>query len=128
MGFRANAFGRSALHVYPVRPGMAEGARALVAELMGPRRGEWAESKRRRGIGRVAMSLVHEDGRDLFVTAVQGSAPVAGVAALAGSEDPFDVWLRGRMTELFEEPLAVEHLADTAPRPGPWRGMRRFSR
>lgn len=114
--------------VLPVRPGRTEEVRAFVRELMGVRRTELAESHRRRGVTRQVWFLGHQAGQDVVSVFTESSDPERAYGAVAASDHPFDRWLAGRLGELFEDRVMVESLADTAPRPGPWRGWRRLGR
>ena len=116
------------LYVMPIRPGRSADFRALVAEVMGPRRGEWAESHRRRGVTRQVMFLAPVEGREVAMVFSESPDAEQAFGSIAGSDHPFDRWLAGRMAEIFEPRVAVDNLADTAPRPGPWRGWRRVGR
>jgi hypothetical protein len=116
----------ASIYAMPIRPGKRDEFRALVTELMGARRIEWAESHRRRGVTRQALFVGTFDGRDLAMIFSESPDAEKAFASIAGSDHPFDRWLAGRMSELLEARIAVESLADTAPRSGPWRGWRRF--
>lgn len=116
----------AAIFIQPVRPGRHEEFRSLVADLMTSRRIEWAQSHRDRGITRQVVNLAADGDRWLAVFYVEAADPVA--AMTAGADGEFGVWLHERLAELLEPTLAVESLADTAPKPGPWRGWRRVRR
>ena len=116
----------ASIYVMPIRPGRRDDFRALVGELMGPRRVEWAQSKRRRGVTRQVVFLGKDGDRQLAMVYSEAHDPDRAFNAIAVSDDPFDRWLAGKMSELLEARIAVEVLADTAPKPGPWRGWRRL--
>jgi hypothetical protein len=118
----------ASIYAMPIRVGKRDEFRALVTELMGPRRIEWAESHRRRGVTRQAVFIGSIDGRDVAMIFSESPDPERAFTAIAASDHPFDRWLAQRMSELLEARIAVESLADTAPKPGPWRGWRRFGR
>jgi hypothetical protein len=118
----------ASIYAMPIRPGKRDEFRALVTELMGARRIEWAESHRRRGVTRQAVFVAILDGRDVAMVFSESPDAEKAFTSIAASDHPFDRWLAGRMSELLEARIAVETLADTAPRPGPWRGWRRFRR
>jgi hypothetical protein len=111
--------------IRPVAPGKLDEWRAFHAELMGPRRIEWAQSQRRRGITRQVVSLARDGGHAFAVVFTEGRDPTASLRALEGSNDPFDIWLMGRVRDLHGDALPSEVALDTAPRPGPWRGWRK---
>jgi len=110
--------------VRPVTAGRLDEWRAFHAELLGPRRIEWAQSQRRRGITRQVVSLVAHGDTHLAVVFSEGRDPVAALRALEDSNDAFDVWMVDRVRALHGAPLASEMTLDTAPRPGPWKGWR----
>lgn len=116
------------LYVMPVRAGRRDDFRVFVSELMTSRRVEWAESHHRRGVTRQVVFVGHDDGRDLAMVYSESTDPEQAFTSIASSDHPFDRWLAERMSELVEARIAVESLADTAPKPGPWRGWRRFRR
>ena len=118
----------ASIHAMPIRSGRSAEFGALVSELMGSRRIEWAESHRRRGVTRQAFFVGNLDGRDFALIFSESGDSRQVLPAIAASDHPFDRWLAERMSELLDEPIAVESLADTAPKPGPWRGWRRFRR
>ena len=108
-----------------VEDGKLDEWRQFHAELMGPRRIEWAQSQRRRGITRQVVSLVSDGGKHLAVVFTEGRDPQAALQALDQSTDPFDVWLMERVAVLHGDHLDSEITLDTAPRPGPWKGWRK---
>ena len=115
----------AAIFIMPIRSGREEAFRSLVGELMSTRRIEWAQSQRRSGITRQVVSFAPDRG--VAVTYVEAEDPLAALAASRRSDDEFDRWLTMTMDDLLETTLAVETLADTAPKPGPWRGWRRIT-
>jgi hypothetical protein len=116
------------IYVMKIRPGRTADFEAFVAELMGPRRMEWAESHRRRGITRQVVCRAPLGGSDFAMIFSESDDSERAYAAIGASDHPFDRWLADRITDLFEPRAAVDTLADTAPRPGPWRGWRRSRR
>lgn len=114
------------LSVHEIRPDRLDAWRELMAELAGPRRVELAESHRRRGIRRAVMSLAGTADRPLHVALID--VDDAGAKdMLDASTEAFDVWMREQFAELLGEELPGEVVFDTAPRRGPWRGLRRPS-
>jgi hypothetical protein len=111
--------------VRPVSDGKLDEWREFHAALMGSRRIEWAQSQRRRGVSRQVVSLVEHGGVHLAVVFTEGKDPVAALRALEESSDAFDVWLTERVRALHGDPLASESVLDTAPRPGPWKGLKK---
>lgn len=109
--------------IAPIAIGKVDAWRAFVAELQGPRRIEWAQSQRRRGITRQVITLASGDPALAVVYTETGDVE-ASADRLAESEDPFDTWYRDRVRDLHVEPYDTEVVFDSAPRPGPWRGWR----
>ena len=109
----------------PIREGKVEAFRSFIAELMGSRRGEWAQSKRQRGITHVTVAEAWHDGKPLAILYVVGDDPERAMAALTESEEPFDVWLTQQQSEIFGDRLEVKVVADTSPPSGPWKGAPR---
>lgn len=91
------------------------------AELTGPRRAEWAQSQRRRGITRELVFLL-ETPACSAVYVFEGTEADAALEALEGSSDPFDEWLLRRLAELHGDLIFPERVYDTRPGPGAWRG------
>lgn len=118
----------ASIYVMPIRAGKRDEFRALVTELMGTRRIEWAESHRRRGVTRQSVFVGTLEGRDMAMIFSESADSENAFTSIAASDHPFDRWLAGRMSDLLEARIAVDFLADTAPKPGPWRGWRRFRR
>lgn len=113
------------IEVNEIEPGRLTEWNDFVAELLGPRRVEWAESHRRRGIRRVVISTVADGDRPLAVVLVDAADRSLAADRLERSTEPFDAWLRDRLAELLGPPVDAALLADTAPRRGPWPGLRR---
>ncbi len=113
------------IYVMKIRPGRAAEFDSFIRDLMGARRIEWAESHRRRGITRQVVCRAPVGGGDYAMIFTESTDSDRAYAAITESDHPFDRWLAERIADLFEPRIAVETLADTAPRPGPWRGWRR---
>ncbi|MCJ7725757.1 MAG: hypothetical protein MUP76_05140 [Acidimicrobiia bacterium] len=98
--------------------------RAFHGELVGARRGEWAESQRRRGITREAILFWSSPSGPAALYVVEGTEAGAAMGALGESDDPFDVWLRERLADLHDDLDFPVALSDTRPPAGSWRGWR----
>ena len=109
-----------------IKEGRTDDFRAFVADLMNSRRIDWAQSQRRRGITRQVVGLATQNGRDLALIWVEASDPEQVLPALRASTDDFDRWLVERLDDMTEGRLPGETIADTAPKPGPWKGLRRW--
>jgi hypothetical protein len=75
------------LTLYPIKAGKGDEWKALHAELMGPRRIEWAQSQRRRGVTRQVVSLVSEGERQIAAVFTEASDPGAALRGLRSSSD-----------------------------------------
>jgi hypothetical protein len=116
------------VQIHPIAAGRLDEWRRFVEELTGTRRVDWAQSHRRRGITRVVLALAGSEETPLSVVLLEASDSVAADELLQASDDPFDAWLRQSLDDLLEPAVPATVLFDTAPRRGPWRGMRPLSR
>ena len=112
------------ISIAPITPGREEDWDEFIAELRGPRRIEWAQSQRRRGITRQVVSKTVADMSYALVYSEVNDGDEAA-RLLAESTDQFDVWLRTRVAELHGAWVPTEVAFDSAPKPGPWRGLPR---
>jgi len=110
--------------IAPITEGRLDDWRLFHAELMGPRRGEWAESQRRRGITRQVVFLWSDPDGPSAVYLMEGSEAGEAMAGLESSSDPFDIWLQGNFAELHGALEFPSPISDTRPPPGAWRGWR----
>lgn len=97
---------------------------AFHSELTGPRRIEWAESQRRRGITREAVFYWSGSSGPTAVYLVEGVEAGAAMDLLGESAEPFDIWLRDQLASLHEDLDFPVRKSDTRPPPGAWRGWR----
>jgi len=107
----------------PIADGREPDWRVFISELQGPRRIEWAQSQRRRGVTREVVAVADGDPV-LAIVYAEATDPSAAAEMLASSDDPFDVWYRERVAELHDGAWPTEVVFDSAPKPGPWRGWR----
>ena len=115
----------AALVLAPVDPERVAEWRAFYEELRGPRRGEWAQSQRRRGVQREAIWLLQGDAGITACYLIEALEPRAARHALRTSADPFDCWFRDRWDEVHSGPeFVTEAVFDTRPPSGAWRGLR----
>jgi len=97
--------------------------RVFHTELAGPRRGEWAQSQRRRGIDREAVWLIRGDDGMTACYLIEAAEPRAARHALQTSGDPFDAWYRERWAEVHDGPGEFsEAVFDSRLGAGAWRG------
>ena len=131
MGTRANVAASlekdsvaATISIAPITPGREPEWDEFIAELKGPRRIDWAQSQRRRGITRQVVSKTVADmAYALVYTEVADSDEAARL--LEESSDGFDEWLRDRVADLHGDWIPTEVAFDSAPKPGPWGGLRR---
>ncbi|MDX1691176.1 MAG: hypothetical protein R3290_09170 [Acidimicrobiia bacterium] len=96
--------------------------RAFQAELAGPRRIEWVQSQRRRGIRREVIWL-DADGPTAYY--LQEAADPDAAQEL-DADDPFDAWYAARLDELHPDGMRrPATVFDSSPAPGAWRGLPR---
>ena len=112
--------------IAPIAPDRLEEWRAFHAELMGPRRGRWAESQRRRGVTREAAFLWEAPSGPAAVYLFEGTEASEALDRLGAGGNEFDDWLRTRLAALHTDLAFPRRVADTRPAPGAWRGLRRL--
>lgn len=112
--------------VAPIGAGKLEAWRDLQAELSGPRRGDWAQSQRRRGVTREVAFLV-ADPDPYVIYVIDGAEAEAAITRLSDSVHGFDRWLYDRMMEVHAGMIFADRVHDTRPGPGAWRGWRGWS-
>jgi hypothetical protein len=95
----------------PILPGKTEEWRAFVAELNGPRRADFAESRRRAGV-RERTFLQSTPMGDLVIITLEGDDPAGAFQKMIAQDDEFSRW--------FIEQAKNAHGVDpTQPPPGP---------
>ena len=70
------------------------------AESVGPRRGEWSQSPRRRGVDRGAGRLIHRGDGMTVGCLIEAAESRAVHHAVQTSAESFDIWCRERRTEV----------------------------
>lgn len=85
----------------PVLPGKEDEHRQLDEELMGSRRPEYTASRKRLGIHREASWHQQTPDGTLALIYIEADDPGAAMAGMGSSDDPFDVWFRGRVSDIF---------------------------
>ena len=114
----------ASITIAPLQPDSLDEWKVFYAELAGPRRAEWAQSQRNRGVRREAVWLLADPPR--AVVLIEGPDPAASAAALEISEDPFDIWFRDGLLALVDAPQEATAIFDSKPRRGTWRGLPRW--
>lgn len=85
--------------VLPIAAGREEEWRRLLQELAGSRSGDLERARRRLGIGAVRVWLRRDQRGVSAVVLMEVDDPAQAVAALAGSQETFDGWLKRRIEE-----------------------------
>lgn len=97
--------------VFPILPGKTTEWRAFVAELTGPRSGDFAESRRRAGV-RERTFLQSTPMGDMVIVTLEGDDPAGAFQKMIEQDDEFSRW--------FLEQAGKMHGVDlTQPLPGP---------
>jgi len=76
----------------PILPGKTEIWKQVVTEMVGSRRREYEESRRRMGITREVVSLQTTPEGDYVVVCLEGDDPAGMVSKYLSSHEPFDRW------------------------------------
>lgn len=82
-----------------ILPGKEERWRRFLQELGGSRREEYEGLRRRLGIRRQRVWIVHTPRGETAVSYLECEESRSIAARLAASTHPFDVWLKGRLAE-----------------------------
>jgi hypothetical protein len=98
--------------VFPIPPEKLDTWRSGMREIAGLRREEFDASRRRKGVTSTKVWLQQGPGGPIELLVVEVEDPAVMFAELGGSQDPFDVWFRGQITEVYGIDL-------TQPLPGP---------
>lgn len=104
----------------PIVPGKLEAWKEFVQECQGPRREELARSRQRIGLVReVAGHMQTPQGDDVCCLFHEAENLSEAFSAIARSDDPFDVWFRGKLKEvhgisqeILESPLPTKIYLD----------------
>ena len=84
----------------PIAAGKAEAWRRFCQELSGSRRQMYEASRRRLGITRERLALVENSFGSSAVTTVEADDVGLALAAMIGSDLPFESWYRERLQDL----------------------------
>jgi hypothetical protein len=106
--FKERAAARKTVYVVaPILPGKAEAWRRFMQEMLGSRRGEYEEARRRLGL-RLEQAWISETRQVASgVVVIEADSLARGLADFLASTHPFDRWLR--------EQLLVLHGLDLTP-------------
>ena len=83
----------------PLTPGETSSARAFVADAY--QRSEFAASRRRLNVSEELITLHSTPQGDIVGIYIEGDDPAKGNAAFAASQDPFDLWFKEQLTQIF---------------------------
>jgi hypothetical protein len=98
--------------VLPIPPEKLGSWHTLMKEIAGPRLGEFAASRRRMGVTGTKVWLQHGPAGAMELLVIEADDPKRMFAGLGSSQDPFDVWFRGMIADVYGLDLAQ-------PPPGP---------
>ena len=76
----------------PILPGKTEIWKQAASEMIGPRKSEHDESRRRMGVTREVVSLQQTPEGDYVVVCLEGDDPAGVVSKYLNSDAPFDRW------------------------------------
>ncbi len=96
----------------PIRPGKGADARAFLAELDGPRKGQYDASERKIGITKELWFFQQTPNGDLIVAYMESADFGTALGAFAQSKEEFDVWFKERLANATGVDL-------NTPPPGP---------
>jgi hypothetical protein len=106
---------------FPILPGKTAEWRAWMAELDGPRREEFADSRRRAGVHERTFLQSTPMG-DLVIVTLEGDDPGRAFGKMLGADDAFTKWFVARAQEIHGVDLTVrptgsptELVVDTGP-------------
>ncbi len=97
MGYLVPALGAA----FPLRPGREARFRRFCDEIAGPRRQAFIDSQKRLGLVREHWFLQSGPVGSLVIMEIDGLDPAQALAIIGSSLDPFDVWIREEVKELF---------------------------
>lgn len=93
-------------YALPITPEKFEAVRAFAAEILGPRRAEFEESWRQKGITRETAWLQPLPGGALVLVCLEAEDLTRAFRELAISQSPFDRWYRQKVLEIYGVDLA----------------------
>ena len=85
--------------VGPILAGTEEGWRRFLQELAGSRREEYEDLRRRLGVTGQKVWLVRTRGGEAAASYLECEEPTRIVTRLVASTEPFDLWLKGKLSE-----------------------------
>jgi len=100
---------------FPIPAGKTEQWKKFIGELSGPRKGEFAASRKRLGV-RERTFLQHTPQGDLVIVTLEGENPGKAFAEFGKGTDAFTMWFKQQVSEIHGMDLS-------APPPGPMPEM-----
>lgn len=97
---------------FPIPPEKLETWRSGMREIAGPRRAEFAASRQRQGVASCGVWLQEGPTGSLELLVIEAQDPARMFAELGTSEEPFDVWFREFIADVYGMDLRQ-------PPPGP---------
>lgn len=91
----------------PILPGKVAAARAFLAELDGPRKGEYIRSERARGIVKELWFVQDTPAGDIFVAYLESPDISQTPDQFAASREAFDVWFKRQLAHVTGVDLNV---------------------
>ena len=88
--------------VFPLRAGKTQEWRAWIREILGPRRSEYEAFSRKLGLGTQRAYLQHTPHGDQVIMYLEEQDLQRTFQQLQTSQDPFAVWGRQRIQDLFD--------------------------
>jgi hypothetical protein len=107
----------------PIPPEKLETWRSGMREIAGPRRAEFDASRQRQGVASTKVWLQEGPGGPLELLVIETEDPARMFTELGRSEEPFDVWFREFIADVYgmdlrqppPGPLPEQHLGWSAP-------------
>jgi hypothetical protein len=108
---------------FPIPPEKLETWRSGMREIAGPRRAEFDASRQRQGVASTKVWLQEGPGGPLELLVIETEDPARMFTELGRSEEPFDVWFREFIADVYgmdlrqppPGPLPEQHLEWSAP-------------
>jgi hypothetical protein len=91
---------------FPIPPEKLETWRSGMREIAGPRRAEFDESRQRKGVTSSKVWLQEGPGGPLELLVMEVEDPVRVFTEFGTSQDPFDVWFREFIADVYGLDLA----------------------
>ena len=97
---------------FPVPPDKVDSWTRGMAEISGPRLADFAAARRRQGVTGTKVWLQEGPGGPVEILVMETDDPARAFADMGASQEPFDVWFRGLVLEVYGLDLS-------RPLPGP---------